>query len=161
MEKWSRWEDGGLGLGDAVKGISRAFLQSRLWSSSSFLPPAPAAAGADGRGNAAASSVPAAGLVMAQLGLCLPAAVAAIVVAVVLLVKRHRSRHPARPPESSSWLSSFCCQTYFVCCLQGWLVFKSRWIECYIIMQCQLLPLPRSATKTKRFKCNMCCSCRK
>lgn len=85
------------GLGDAVKGISRAFLQSRLWSSSSSLPPAPAA-GADGGGAAA-------GLVMAQLGLRLPAVVAEV----VLLVKRHRSRHPARPPESSFWLSSFRC----------------------------------------------------
>lgn len=75
------------GLGDAVKGISRAFLQSRLGSSSSSLPPAPAA-GAGGGGAAAASSVPAAGLVLAQLGHGVPAVVATVVVAVVFLVKR-------------------------------------------------------------------------
>lgn len=54
---------------------------------SSSLPPAAAAA--------AVSSVPAAGLVLGQFVLRVPAAVTAVVVAVVPLVERYGSRHPA------------------------------------------------------------------
>lgn len=136
------------GFGDAVKGeqqsVSAGQDSDPLPSS---LPPAPASGAGGGGGGAAASSVAAAGLVMAQLRLGLPAAVAMVVVALVLLVKRYRSRHPAWHPESSSWISSFCLSE-FLSLLSAWLmlVFKSRWIECYIIMQCQVLPLPVSKT---------------
>lgn len=72
-------------------------------SSSSSLPPASAA-----DGTAVPSSVPAAGLVLGQLRLRLPASIASIIAAMVLLVEGYRSRHPA----GSSW----CELTFFLLC---------------------------------------------
>lgn len=68
----------------------------------STLPPAPA--------TAVASSVLAAGLVLGQFGLCLPAAVAAVVVSVVPLVEGDGSRHP----PGSFWFSGLKRQIFLL-----------------------------------------------
>lgn len=61
------------------------------------LPPAPAGAGGGAGGGGAGRGVPAAGLVVAEPGLRLLAAVASVIVAMVLLVERNRSGHAAGP----------------------------------------------------------------
>lgn len=73
----------------------------------------PAAAGS--REGAGAGSVPAAGLVVAQEGAGLLAAVAAVIVAVVLLVERYRSWHAAGRSWYESWDWSLLVSYLFVC----------------------------------------------